>query len=172
MARRELTDIEGLLLLEPRKFGDARGFFSETYNRRRLAEMGFDAEFVQDNHSLSVEAGVVRGLHFQSPPHAQAKLVRCVRGAILDVVVDLRRASPSFGDHAAVELSAGNWRQLLVPVGFALLILQGISELIKRFAYLGGLIPDPMEKHAGKSSEEELAEEIAHQRDSAAGAKP
>ena len=119
MARRELTDIEGLLLLEPRKFGDARGFFSETYNRRRRAEMGFDAEFVQDNHSLSVEAGVVRGLHFQSPPHAQAKLVRCVRGAILDVVVDLRRASPSFGDHAAVELSAGNWRQLLVPVGFA-----------------------------------------------------
>lgn len=119
MARRDLTELEGLVLLEPRKFGDARGFFSETYNRRRLAEMGFDAEFVQDNHSLSSEAGVVRGLHFQSPPHAQAKLVRCVRGAILDVVVDLRRASPSFGDHAAVELSAENWRQLLVPAGFA-----------------------------------------------------
>lgn len=119
MARRDLNEIEGLLLLEPRKFGDARGFFSETYNRRQLASLGFDAAFVQDNQSLSVEAGVVRGLHFQSPPHAQAKLVRVVRGAILDVAVDLRRGSPTYGDHAAVELSAANWRQLLIPVGFA-----------------------------------------------------
>lgn len=119
MARRDLAEISGLILVEPRKFGDHRGFFSETYNRRRLAEQGFDLEFVQDNHSLSAERGVVRGLHFQSPPHAQDKLVRVVRGAVLDVVVDLRKGSPSFGDHAAVELSAENWRQLLVPKGFA-----------------------------------------------------
>ncbi len=119
MARRAVEDIAGLILLEPKKHGDHRGFFSETYSRRRLAEAGFDAEFVQDNHSLSVETGVVRGLHFQSPPFAQAKLVRVVAGAILDVVVDIRRGSPTFGDHAAVELSAANWRQLLVPEGFA-----------------------------------------------------
>lgn len=119
MARRDLSEIEGLLLLEPKKFGDERGFFSETYNRRQLAALGFDAEFVQDNQSLSVEVGVVRGLHFQSPPQAQAKLVRVVRGAILDVAVDLRRGSPTYGDHVAVELSAANWRQLLVPAGFA-----------------------------------------------------
>lgn len=119
MARREAQDIPGLILLEPQKFGDPRGFFSETYNRRRLAEAGFDGEFVQDNHSLSVEAGVVRGLHYQSPPFAQDKLVRVVRGRILDVVVDIRRGSPTYGDHAAVELGAENWRQLLVPAGFA-----------------------------------------------------
>jgi dTDP-4-dehydrorhamnose 3,5-epimerase len=119
MARRDIADIEGLLLVEPRKFGDHRGFFSETYSRARLAEAGFDREFVQDNHSLSVEPGVLRGLHFQSPPAAQDKLVRVVRGAILDVAVDIRAGSPTWGDHAAVELSAENWRQLLVPAGFA-----------------------------------------------------
>lgn len=119
MALREIRDLKGLVLVEPKKFGDHRGFFSETYNRRRLAEMGFDAEFVQDNHSLSTEAGVVRGLHFQSPPFAQDKLVRVARGAILDVAVDIRRGSPTWGEHAAVELSAENWRQLLVPAGFA-----------------------------------------------------
>lgn len=119
MARRDLAEIPGLLLVEPRKFGDHRGFFSETYNRRGLAEAGFDLEFVQDNQSLSAETGVVRGLHFQSPPHAQDKLVRVTRGAVLDVVVDLRKGSPTYGDHAAVELSAANWRQLLVPKGFA-----------------------------------------------------
>ena len=109
----------GLLLLEPKKFGDHRGFFSETYSRARLAERGFDGEFVQDNQSLSVEVGVVRGLHFQSPPFAQDKLVRVTRGAILDVAVDLRRGSPTYGDHVAVEISAANWRQLLIPKGFA-----------------------------------------------------
>ena len=119
MARRDPAEISGLLLVEPKKIGDHRGFFSETYNRRRLAEAGFGLDFVQDNQSLSAEAGVVRGLHFQSPPHAQDKLVRVTRGAILDVAVDLRRGSPTFGDHAAVELSAENWRQLLVPKGFA-----------------------------------------------------
>lgn len=119
MALRDLCEIAGLRLVEPKKFGDHRGFFSETYNRRRLAEAGFAAEFVQDNHSFSGAEGVVRGLHFQSPPFAQGKLVRVIRGAILDVAVDIRRGSPTFGDHAAVELSAVNWRQLLVPAGFA-----------------------------------------------------
>jgi len=118
MALRAPAEIPGLILIEPKKFGDARGFFSETYSRARLVEMGFDKEFIQDNHALSVEAGVLRGLHFQSPPFAQDKLVRVVRGAILDVAVDIRRGSPTYGDHATVELSAGNWRQLLVPVGF------------------------------------------------------
>ena len=119
MARREPRDIPGLILLEPAKFGDHRGFFSETYSRPRLAELGFDAAFIQDNHSLSAAPGVVRGLHYQSPPFAQDKLVRVARGAILDVVVDIRRGSPTWGDHAAVELSAANWRQLLAPAGFA-----------------------------------------------------
>lgn len=118
MGLRAPQDIPGLILVEPKKFGDHRGFFSETYNRARLAERGFDAEFIQDNHALSGEAGVLRGLHFQSPPFAQAKLVRVVRGAVLDVAVDIRRGSPTFGEHAAVELSAANWRQLLVPAGF------------------------------------------------------
>ena len=119
MAKREPDEIEGLLLLEPRKFEDARGFFSEVYNKRSLAEAGFDGEFVQDNQSLSVHRGVVRGLHFQSPPFAQDKLVRVTRGRILDVAVDIRAGSPTYGDHVAVELSAENWRQLLVPAGFA-----------------------------------------------------
>ena len=119
MARREPRDISGLILFEPKKFGDHRGFFSETYSRPRLAELGFHAEFIQDNHSRSTEAGVVRGLHFQSPPFAQAKLLRVTRGAILDVVVDIRRGSPTWGEHAAVEISAANWLQLLVPAGFA-----------------------------------------------------
>lgn len=132
MARREISEMAGLLLLEPRKIGDTRGFFSETYSRRRLAEAGFDLEFVQDNQSLSVEVGVVRGLHYQSPPFAQDKLVRVTRGAILDVVVDLRRGSPSFGDHACVELSAANWRQILIPKGFAhgFATLEPESELL------------------------------------------
>ena len=119
MALRSIQEIEGLVLIEPKRFGDHRGFFSETYNAARLAEKGFSKAFVQDNHSLSAEPGTVRGLHFQSPPSAQDKLVRVVRGAILDIAVDLRRGSPTFGDHVAVELSAANWLQLLVPAGFA-----------------------------------------------------
>ncbi|MBP7003004.1 dTDP-4-dehydrorhamnose 3,5-epimerase [Amaricoccus sp.] len=118
MARREIGAIEGLILVEPRKFGDHRGFFSETYNRERMAALGFAREFIQDNHALSGEAGTLRGIHFQSPPFAQDKLVRVVRGRILDVAVDIRKGSPTFGDHVAVELSAENWRQLLVPAGF------------------------------------------------------
>jgi dTDP-4-dehydrorhamnose 3,5-epimerase len=106
-------------ILQPAKHGDDRGFFSETFSTKALAAAGLVAEFVQDNQSLSVQAGVVRGLHFQLPPMAQDKLVRVLRGAIIDVAVDVRRGSPTFGKHVAVELSAENWRQLLVPRGFA-----------------------------------------------------
>ena len=113
------TVLDGVVILTPKKLGDQRGFFSETYNRKTLAGLGIDLEFVQDNQSLSVDVGVVRGLHFQTPPFAQDKLVRVVKGRILDVAVDLRRASPTFGQHVAVELSAENWQQLLVPIGFA-----------------------------------------------------
>jgi dTDP-4-dehydrorhamnose 3,5-epimerase len=106
-------------VLQPAKHGDERGFFSETFSTKALQAAGLVAEFVQDNQSLSVQAGVVRGLHFQLPPMAQDKLVRVLRGAIIDVAVDVRRGSPTFGKHIAVELSAENWRQLLVPRGFA-----------------------------------------------------
>ncbi|MDO8877128.1 MAG: dTDP-4-dehydrorhamnose 3,5-epimerase [Pseudolabrys sp.] len=115
----EDAGLPGLKLLTPKRIDDGRGFFSETYRRDALAEHGIDLSFVQDNHSLSLAAGVVRGLHFQSPPHAQTKLVRVVRGGILDVAVDIRRGSPTYGRHVAIELSAGNWQQLLVSVGFA-----------------------------------------------------
>ncbi len=111
--------LAGLKLITPKKFGDNRGFFSETYNAQTLAELGIRERFVQDNHSLSVEKGTVRGMHFQHPPHAQAKLVRVSRGSILDVVVDIRRGSPTYGQHAAVELSAENWSQFYIPAGFA-----------------------------------------------------
>ena len=115
----ERLSIPDVLLIEPKRFGDARGFFSEVWSRRALAEAGLDAEFVQDNHSLSTEVGVVRGLHYQKPPSAQGKLVRVVRGAILDVAVDIREGSATYGQHVAVELSAANWRQMWVPRGFA-----------------------------------------------------
>ncbi|MDQ2095997.1 dTDP-4-dehydrorhamnose 3,5-epimerase, partial [Rhodalgimonas zhirmunskyi] len=103
----------------PARFGDARGFFSESWNQARLAEHGIDITFVQDNHSLSAQTGTVRGLHYQTPPHPQAKLVRCGRGAFFDVAVDIRRGSPSYGRWFGIELSAENGRQLLVPEGFA-----------------------------------------------------
>jgi dTDP-4-dehydrorhamnose 3,5-epimerase len=115
----EETAIPDVKILTPKRFGDERGFFSETYNQDRFAQAGISIAFVQDNHSWSAKAGVVRGLHFQSPPFAQDKLVRVVRGRVLDVAVDIRRSSPTFGRHVAVELSSENWRQLLVPVGFA-----------------------------------------------------
>jgi dTDP-4-dehydrorhamnose 3,5-epimerase len=117
--RVEPTALPDVKIVNPQRIGDQRGFFSETYNRQRFAEAGIDVEFVQDNHSLSAVPGTVRGLHFQSEPFAQAKLVRVVRGRILDVAVDIRRSSPTFGKHVAVELSAENGLQLLVPVGFA-----------------------------------------------------
>lgn len=111
--------IAGLACLTPPRFGDSRGAFSETYSKRALAGAIGEVEFVQDNHSWSACCGTVRGLHFQLPPFAQAKLIRVGRGAILDVVVDLRSGSPSYGKHARVELSAANRKQLFVPAGFA-----------------------------------------------------
>lgn len=115
----EETAIPAVKIVTPKKFGDHRGFFSEVYSRKAWAEAGLDYEFVQDNHSYSAEVGVIRGLHFQTEPFGQDKLVRVARGRVLDVAVDLRRGSPTFGRHVAVELSAANWRQLLVPIGFA-----------------------------------------------------
>jgi dTDP-4-dehydrorhamnose 3,5-epimerase len=111
--------IPDVKLVTPRRFADPRGFFAETFSRRRFAEAGLIADFVQDNHSLSRPAGTVRGLHFQRPPFAQAKLVRVLRGAILDVAVDIRPGSPSYGRHVAAELSADNGAMILVPEGFA-----------------------------------------------------
>ena len=115
----ERLEIPDVLLVKPIKHGDQRGFFSETFRADVFAAHGVDARFVQDNHVHSMQKGVLRGLHFQAPPHAQGKLVRCTRGAILDVGVDIRVGSPSYGRHVAVELSAANWRQLWVPPGFA-----------------------------------------------------
>lgn len=115
----EPLDLPGLFILTPARHGDTRGFFSESWNRHRMAEAGFDIDFVQDNHSLSQVVNTVRGLHFQTPPHAQAKLVRCGRGALFDVAVDIRKGSPTWGQWAGVELSAENGRQLLIPAGFA-----------------------------------------------------
>lgn len=112
-------DLPGPLLISARRFGDARGFVLETYSARDFAALGITESFVQDNHSLSTAAGTVRGLHFQLPPCAQAKLVRVLRGAILDIAVDLRRSSPTYGQHVAVELNAADARQLYIPAGFA-----------------------------------------------------
>lgn len=112
------TPIEGLLIIEPRVFHDARGYFVETYNEQRYREAGVDAAFVQDNQSCSTY-GVVRGLHFQKPPYTQAKLVSCTKGRVLDVAVDLRKESPTYGKWYAVELSEENHRQFYIPRGFA-----------------------------------------------------
>jgi dTDP-4-dehydrorhamnose 3,5-epimerase len=114
----ERLAIPEVILLTPPRFGDARGFFSETFNARRFAGAGVGGPFVQDNHSLSVARGTVRGLHCQIAPSPQGKLVRCVRGALWDVAVDIRHGSPSFGRHVAAVLSADNWRQLWIPPGF------------------------------------------------------
>jgi len=113
------TNLAGVVLLEPARFGDARGFFSESWNASRMADAGLHYDFVQDNHSFSTAQGTVRGLHFQAPPHAQDKLVRCGRGALFDVAVDIRRGSPTYGQWTGHELSFENGRQLLVPAGFA-----------------------------------------------------
>ncbi len=115
----EETALPGVKIITPKKFGDHRGFFSETWSRKAFSDAGIELDFVQDNHSLSAQIGTLRGLHFQSAPFAQDKLVRVARGRVLDVAVDIRRSSPTYGQHVAVELSADNWRQLLVPVGFA-----------------------------------------------------
>lgn len=114
----ENTPLPGVVLLRPRRFGDARGWFSETWNAHRMADAGFDLAFVQDNHSFSAQTGTLRGLHYQSPPRAQDKLVRCTMGAIWDVAVDVRKGSATYGQWTGAELTAENGAQLLVPKGF------------------------------------------------------
>lgn len=114
----ERTKLPEVLIVEPRRFGDARGWFVETWSQRDLAAAGISAVFVQDNHSYSAEVGTLRGLHYQRPPHAQDKLIRCTRGAIWDVAVDIRKGSPRYGQWVGVELTAENGRQLFVPKGF------------------------------------------------------
>ncbi len=114
----ETTRLPGVLILTPQRFGDDRGWFIETWNAPKAAAAGVTIGFVQDNHSLSAAPGTLRGLHYQRPPHAQDKLVRCTAGAILDVAVDVRTGSPTWGQWVAVELTPQNGRQLLVPIGF------------------------------------------------------
>ena len=124
--------IPDVLMLEPRRFGDDRGFFAEVYNERAFHDAGITNHWVQDNHARSNDRHVLRGLHFQAPPHAQAKLVRVSQGSIFDVVVDLREGSPSFGQAATVTLSALAWNQLYVPAGFAhgYLTLEAFTEVL------------------------------------------
>ena len=117
--------LEGVFLITPKKHGDDRGYFTETYNARVLAEAGITAEFVQDNQSLSAPAGTVRGLHFQAPPFAQAKLVRVIEGAVVDVAVDARKGSPTYGQHVKATLTGEGGEQLFVPRGF----LHGFATL-------------------------------------------
>jgi len=112
------TILDGVVIVEPKVFGDSRGYFFEDYNKERYFEAGITADFVQDNESFS-SYGVVRGLHFQKLPYAQAKLVRVIQGEVLDVAVDIRTGSPTYGEHVAVKLSAENKRQLFIPRGFA-----------------------------------------------------
>lgn len=112
------TGIEGVMIVEPKVFGDERGYFFESFSQRELERLGINTVFVQDNESKSC-FGVLRGLHFQAPPFAQAKLVRCVRGKVLDVAVDIRKGSPTYGQHVACELSEDNHRMFFIPRGFA-----------------------------------------------------
>ena len=114
----EKTALPGVLILTPARHRDSRGFFSESWNAKTMADAGLNYSFVQDNHSLSELPNTLRGLHFQTPPHAQDKLVRCGRGALFDVAVDIRQGSPTFGQWVGVELSFENGRQLLIPAGF------------------------------------------------------
>jgi len=128
----ESLEINDVKILRPKKHGDHRGFFSETYNKRGLATASINLDFVQDNQSLSQHAGTIRGLHYQGSPWAQDKLVRVVRGRILDVAVDMRRSSPTFGRWVSAEISASEWNQILVPKGFAhgICTLEPDTELI------------------------------------------
>ena len=128
--------IPDVLLLQPDVHEDERGYLSETYNRRDFAEVGIRVDFVQDNQSFSRQAGTIRGLHYQAPPRAQAKLVRVLRGRILDVAVDIRKGSPTFGQHVAVELSAENRLQLFIPEGFAhgFCTLEGDTEVFYKLS--------------------------------------
>lgn len=113
------TELEGVLVVEPQVFGDNRGWFTETYTQNKFEQAGIDTVFVQDNQSYSAQKGTLRGLHFQNAPHAQTKLLRCTRGRIMDVAVDIRKGSPKFGKWVAVELTAENHKQLYIPKGFA-----------------------------------------------------
>jgi dTDP-4-dehydrorhamnose 3,5-epimerase len=128
----EATSIPEVLILKPKKHGDHRGFFSETYNGSELTKCGVVVNFIQDNHSLSDQAGTLRGLHYQAPPFAQDKLVRVIRGAILDIAVDIRRGSPTFGQYVSEIISAEEWNQIFVPKGFAhgFITLQDSTEVI------------------------------------------
>jgi dTDP-4-dehydrorhamnose 3,5-epimerase len=149
------TAISDVRIITPVSHVDSRGFFSEAYNRRRFAAAGIELDVVQDNHSLTRAADTLRGLHFQSGPAAQAKLVRVLRGRIWDVAVDLRPRSPSFGRHVAVELSAEGWQQLLVPKGFAhgfLTLAPDTEVLYKVDAYY-----DPDHDHGVRWDDPDLA---------------
>ena len=131
----QMTDTkleEVVLLICPNRFYDQRGFFAETYSHQKYIEMGIDVDFVQDNHSISRDVGTLRGLHFQAPPHAQAKLVRCGHGAFFDVAVDIRRGSQTYGQWIGYELSAENGYQLYIPIGFAhgFMTLEPNSEIV------------------------------------------
>ncbi len=128
----EQTPLRDLLILTPKRFGDNRGFFCESWNRNTFAQHGLEFDFVQDNHSLSQKPGTLRGLHYQTPPHAQDKLVRCGRGRLFDVAVDIRKGSPTFGQWFGVELSFDNGKQLLVPKGFlhGFLSLEPDTEIV------------------------------------------
>lgn len=137
------TAIKDVKIVVPRKFGDQRGFFSETWNKKTLQSAGIDVDFVQDNHAFSAERGTIRGLHYQLSPMAQGKLVRVTRGTALDVAVDIRRGSPTFGQHVAVELSAENWKQLWVPAGFA----HGYCTLTENVEFLYKVTNDYSPEH-------------------------
>ncbi|MGE4062300.1 MAG: dTDP-4-dehydrorhamnose 3,5-epimerase [Rhodospirillaceae bacterium] len=128
----ESLAIPDVKIVRPKKHGDARGFFSETYSQKALRDAGIDHVFVQDNHAFSAAKGTVRGLHFQTPPFAQDKLVRVTRGSIFDVAVDLRRGSPTYGKHVSAVISAEAWNQIFIPVGFAhgLLTLEADTEVL------------------------------------------
>lgn len=128
----EETTLPGVMRITPKRFGDARGFFSESWKRSALDAAGLHFDFVQDNHSMSEQVGTLRGLHFQAPPYAQAKLVRCGRGALFDVAVDIRRGSPTYGQWVGEELSYENGVQLLIPEGFAhgFVTLEPMTEII------------------------------------------
>jgi dTDP-4-dehydrorhamnose 3,5-epimerase len=132
LPKSEATRIAGVRVLTPARHGDDRGFFSETFNRRALGEVGIDVEFVQDNHAFSAVQGTLRGLHFQIPPHTQGKLVRVTKGAILGVVVDLRRKSETYGAYASVVVSRSLWNQVYIPPGIAhgYLTLEPDTEVI------------------------------------------
>ncbi len=126
------TSLEGILILSLEKHGDHRGFFSETYNAFELKKVGMNISFVQDNQSLSEKAGTLRGLHYQAPPFAQDKLIRVTRGSIMDIAVDIRKGSPTFGNYIAEIISAEKWNQILVPKGFAhgFVTLEDSTEVI------------------------------------------